>query len=221
MADACSYAERLAARRYLYKIFNELFGTEPTASSFELLDVGLVGQSMAICQCESSERASAFLAFLEEGEVHADDWKGLYNKLFVGPGTPVAVPWEAMYVPCSERRLMSPLALEVRDTYRRFGYLPAGYPHVSDDALALELDFLYHLGEEALRAFEEDGDFEHPLKASEAFIDEHLGRWVGKFAEKVWLCDAEGVYGAAAEVLSRFVAADGEFLNEVLAQQPS
>ena len=199
--------ERLAARRYLYKVFGTVFGTEPDRLA-RGLDTALVGEALEIA-CGHG----AGPGFVEWLGRPLEGLGGLYNTLFVGPGVPVASPWEGVHRSHSERRMFGPTALEVRRCYRAHGFEPQGYPNVSDDALALELDYLYELGERAFRAHLAGDDPSGDLAASREFLDEHLLCWVGSFAGRVVGFREESLYGEAAQALEAFVRADREWLG--------
>ena len=150
-------------------------------------------------------------ARLDEGEMRA--WKADYTRLFVGPAALPAPPWESVYT-SHERLIMQPSTLEVRTAYRECGFQPALCRHVPDDHVALELDFLAALAKNALEA-QGRADAEgvrEALAASSRFLEEHLGVWVGPFADEA--CEKGGSerYAPVVQALAAFVAADAKRL---------
>lgn len=206
----------LAARRYLYNVFNSIFGNEPSSATASLYDASLIGQAFQIVDMEDNEPAAVLVDRLEGGADDFDDMAGLYNRLFVGPGVPVANPWEAMYLSHSERRLFSPIAYAVRQCYRAQGFIPARYPHVSDDALALELAFLAALGERALDAAAREDSFEEPLRASSEFLGDHLLKWSGRCAGAIAADGPNTFYALAALAMDAFLRKDKLLVDELL-----
>ena len=206
----------LAARSYLYRAFSGLFGNEPSEETASLLDADLLEQSFEVMGCAGSRHGGCerMVSMLRSG-VDFPMMKGLYNALFVGPATPAALPWEAMHV-TNNGRLFGPVALSVREFYRAHGCLPHGYPHVSDDALALELDFLAVLSGRALSRWEENGSWTEPLEASLVFEREHLGCWTRRLAQAIHRYREESFYGAVADALVEFVEADISTLCGIL-----
>lgn len=205
----------LAARAYLYRVFHGLLGCEPTAQTLDAVDAALVRQSLEI--------AGAWDAATDEEAVVLERWcealsrlgadpselTRLYNNLFVGPAVPAALPWEAMHT-TNARRLFGPVALSVRKAYRAAGCIPAGYPHVSDDALALELDFLAVMAQRAQRQLEE-GDAEAAdasLRSSGQFLGEHLGAWTSSLWRHVEGYRSGTLYALTARALDCFTRSD-------------
>ena len=133
--------------------------------------------------------------------------------MFIGLDTPAAKPWESLHRSKS-KRLFAELTLEVRDCYRAQGVVPAEYPHVADDHIALEADFLYVLGR---RALESEGEARWAsLAASADFLDEHLLKWVGDFAACATSYDPESLYAVAARLMDKVATRDREVLREAL-----
>ena len=108
---------------------------------------------------------------------------GEYTTIFIGPGTCKAYPWESVHL-SDIKALFQAELLPIRDAYRAAGFLPARYPHVQDDFIGLELDFLAKLADSALQACElgDDAAVRQRLAQSQAFLDEHLLRWIDSLA---------------------------------------
>ena len=101
-----------------------------------------------------------------------------FNRLFIGPGRPLAPPWESYYL-SRDHLLFQEQTLAVRQAYRRFG-LEA--PHINiepDDSLSLELSFMAELCARCCAALDA-GSHGAPgeiLEAQRHFLATHLLRW--------------------------------------------
>ena len=132
-----------------------------------------------------------------------------YLRLFVGPGQPLAPPWESYYL-SQEHLLFQEQTLGVRADYKRFGLQAPRFNNEPDDQLGLEFAFLLHLctlGQAAL----ERGDRAAPrppaspwpparagqgcgpdaaaldetLQAQRHFLSAHLLRWAPQCLELI------------------------------------
>lgn len=97
-----------------------------------------------------------------------------YTRLFVGPGSLPAPPWESVYR-TEERLLFDWPTLEVRQAYQQVG-LAVSRPGEPDDHIGLELLFMALLCERAAA-----GD-EAAAEAQRRFLQEHLLQWAPVFA---------------------------------------
>lgn len=128
-----------------------------------------------------------------------------FVRVFVGPGTLAASPWETMHT-TGKRVLFHRDVLTVRNAYREAGFLPERYRAVADDAIGLECDFMAKLAERAAAANEESDAqaCQDRLLQSRAFLSDHLQSWIGSLAQAI-----EEHYGTANfyAVLARFTEA--------------
>lgn len=194
-----------AARAYLYQLLQGIFGVEPSDAQLEL-----VAQKETLAACEEIESQGALchaaenLASLAQG-AQVDDLKNRYSHLFLGPGNLEAAPWESVYVG-RERLLLQSSTIAVRHFYTSCGFIPREYPHVADDHIALELDFMKRL---SLAAAEGDG-----LASATAaeFLEKHLGRWAQDFAIRVRETGGS-YYAASADLLVALVDRDRQMLS--------
>ena len=230
---------RFAARHYLYGLFQALFGSEPTEQLLGAIDGGVAAEALflALPQNAVETEVRRLLGALEEPADRLASMEGDYLRVFVGPHKLPAPPWESVYVG-NKRLLFQASTLEVREAYRSQGLLPAEHPHVADDHLALELDFLARLAERALQAYAlragsanvreqgadqtgsdgsaHDGEaFAEVVQASRSFVADHLGAWAGAFACDLVAWNAGSFYADAAVVLAAFVQADVRFLGQL------
>ncbi len=201
-----------AARHYLYRFFQFLFGNEPKAEAWGELDSELFGEACEIV----GVNGRALGGKLCEAQTDAAIRKHLsveYTVAFIGPGALASPPWESAQL-SGDGALFSAITLDVRNAYREQGLLPEQYPRVADDHIALECGFLAELAERALSDFQVfDGErCRENLATSKVFLDAHPLRWVDVFAGKI-----DGgrtpFYQTAAQVLADFMHIDTAWLS--------
>jgi TorA maturation chaperone TorD len=203
----------LAARRYLYSLFQSLLGNEPSSEQFQAISFPLVREAFAILALEDTD---GFLCVLEQMSVDNAELKGEYTRLFIGPNKLPAPPWESVYT-TGERVIFQRSTLEIRNFYRSQGLIPRMYPKVADDHIALELDFLRLLAERALTAFQtnERESYQEALAASLDFLEEHLLKWVERFADDLMESKKGAFYPLAAQALVSFATGDAAVLCDL------
>ena len=94
---------------------------------------------------------------------------------------------------------------------RAFGLVLNPHRHERIDHVSTELEFLAFLTRKEAHALE-TGDAEmraETLKAERTFLRDHLGRFAPTFARRTLDADAEGFYGALADLCLEFVKAEG------------
>lgn len=108
--------------------------------------------------------------------------------------------------------------LDVRNFYRSYGFVPRSYPHVADDHIALELDFMARMANRALQAIEA-GDADEAraaLDASHRFLTDFMLPWVPTFCKTVHAAEHSFFYSDVADVLEAFLPIDQALLKELL-----
>ncbi len=90
-----------------------------------------------------------------------------FNRLFVGPDTLLAPPYESCYK-VTDKTLMQKVTLDVRKMYLESGLQVDKKNIEPDDFLAYELEFILYLMSK---------DDEKYIKICEQFIDKHLMNW--------------------------------------------
>ncbi len=223
----------LSARVAAYRMMQALFGREPQADVVASLASPEFAQVVcAFCDEDANgaesgaedlpARVEALQAAAgrcaDGGETALSSLADGYARLFVGPRRPEAAPWESAYVG-EDDTLFQPCTITVRKAYVAEGLIPAKYPRIADDHLAIELGFLASLGERAQAAYEA-GDVEvlaANVASSQAFLDEHLLRWLPELCDALENATRSDVYAEAGRVLEAFAQADRRFLDEVTA----
>ncbi len=208
----------LAARHYLYELFQTLFGNEPTEQLLEAVDCAVFEEAFSLVLGSDAEAldGNRLVKGIEGFRGQLSAMEADYTAAFVGPHELPAPPWESVYT-SGNRLLFQVSTLEIREAYRAQGLLPEQYPRVADDHIALELDFLARLAKRALEAYvQQDAEvFAEAIEASRSFVYEHLGVWVDAFAGDLSAWNKESFYAGAACTLAAFVHADKGFLSDV------
>jgi TorA maturation chaperone TorD len=205
-------ADVLAARRYLYTLFQALFGEAPDPERLSRMDPELAHLAFGVLGCGPQR---GFVEALEDAKSDPEATCRLYTREFVGPGKLPAYPWESVYA-SGDEALFTETTLEVRRAYRSQGLLPAQYPQVADDHIGLEMGFLAALADRACAAQEQgcEGALRIALAASRDFLVEHLSRWVGRWAGDLTRASGAGVYSLGASAANAFVERDLDLLGE-------
>jgi len=213
----------LANRLFLYSLMHKLFGREPDEELLNILTEEHTGEAFTLLSEEEKDIMDRTAAFLKEvreekqNPAFLEEAKDEYTRLFIGPVSLVAPPWESVYGQ-KDAMLFQESTLEVRNTYRQYGLIPEGYPHVADDSLALELHFMALLAQRGLDAFYagKNDDLTADLTGSSDFLKKHLLVWVPKFLERMKGAKTNILYPQMCLVLDEFLRKDAGTVNEIL-----
>ncbi len=139
----------------------------------------------------------------------AQDLAVEHARLFVGPRHVVAPPYGSVYLD-EGRRVMGDSTLAALHAYEEAGLRPD--PHLKElpDHIAVELEFLYYLtfrGVEASRGNGRAREAGYFFSARQAFLDNHLRRWVPPFTATVKDGSQSDFYRHLAGCLASFLAA--------------
>jgi len=213
----------LCNRLFLYSLMHKLFGREPDEELLNILTEEHTGEAFTLLSEEEKDIMDRTAAFLKEvreekqNPAFLEEAKDEYTRLFIGPVSLVAPPWESVYGQ-KDAMLFQESTLEVRNTYRQYGLIPEGYPHVADDSLALELHFMALLAQRGLDAFYagKNDDLTADLTGSSDFLKKHLLVWVPKFLERMKGAKTNILYPQMCLVLDEFLRKDAGTVNEIL-----
>jgi TorA maturation chaperone TorD len=215
----------LSGLTLVYKLFQSVFGNEPSKEQLKILcsqasreALELFGDEACSDYMQSLKVFNAFcIQYENQPEATLEELQSEYTRLLLGPEKLPAYPWESVYV-TKERLLFQKSTLEVRDCYRAFGFIPAEYPHVADDHIALELDFLGRLSEMAEKASNQNEKEEviRFLEAQKDFMRRHLLNWVPDFARQMQQSKTNVFYPNAAILLSEFLKKANQAIDEIL-----
>lgn len=140
-----------------------------------------------------------------------------YFRLFVGPASLPAPPWESVYRG-KEHALFDFPTFEVRQLFQHFGFEIEKKPnqHVeAEDHIEFELEFMILLIEKTLR--EMNGETIRPLLIGQRnMIDEHLALWIPQFTKDIKNNANSTLFLGIAELLDAFIKFDSQVLNELL-----
>jgi TorA maturation chaperone TorD len=132
-----------------------------------------------------------------------------YHRLFVGPYKLPAPPYASVYLE-SEPTVMGPSTLKVLRMYEEAGFLLS--PSFKDlpDHIAAELEFMALLCEEEGAAWQGDDLCEAAslLSREDAFLAQHLVRWIPDFASKIISTTESPFYRGLASLLQDYVLFD-------------
>ncbi len=231
MEDNSFELTALEARWYLYRLFQVLFGGEPTEEVWGMVADASTDEALALFDIEEGAYREAVSAWKvargsigagRSGALRLGDLASEYTRLMLGPGRLAAEPWESQYL-THDRAIFQEHTLRVRNVYRAQGLLPAEYPRVADDHIALECGFLAALAERAKTACEraEALAFSEALEASRSFLTDHLLRWASSYADKMAGAERAVFYPALARLLAEFAVFDRMLIEELLATELS
>ena len=208
--------DRLEARILCYQALQTVFGNEPDGQRITLLAQAPLRESFELfsefaedAECYRAQVSDSLAAIARAADsAQLERFASEYTRLFEGPGQLPAPPWSSVYLG-DPTLIFQEKTLEVRNFYRDQDLLPEGYPHIADDHLALELDFMANL---ALRMAEAAGEShslqaEEALEASRSFLDGHMLAWVPQFAERLGQSGALDAYRPFARLLTAYLHA--------------
>ncbi|MCX7168637.1 MAG: molecular chaperone TorD family protein [Rhodocyclales bacterium] len=134
-----------------------------------------------------------------------------YTALFIGPSQPRAMPYASFWL-TDDQSMRHEATMAVLDFYDQGGFEVSEDIHELPDHVAVELEFLYLL----IFARNQAGLGGEPAELSAAdalhrrFVVEHLGAWVGTFADAVKSGAETAFYRELAEFTERFVRVEAD-----------
>ena len=118
-----------------------------------------------------------------------------------------ASPCESVWLDEDGLTMQEPM-FQVRDWYRRHGLRVADWRARTDDHLVTQLQFLAHL----LEAGSDSG----VIGEAAQFLDEHLLRWIGAFAERVAARAETRLYAGLAMLTAAYLDELRDLLSRIL-----
>lgn len=196
--------ERLAARADLSRLLAACYYQPAPEFAEERLFDSLARAAAAVepALAEQAERLAAAFADADLQSLLID-----YTRLFLGPGSAVAHPYESVWLP---GRAMADAnsAPGITRLYHEAGFELAEDFHDLPDHIAAELEFLYALlfRETAARARGDAGAAREARALRRRLIGEHLGRWIEPFADAVDRGAQSAFYPALVTLTRRHLA---------------
>ncbi len=142
------------------------------------------------------------LAFRPPDDGRSDGLRKEYARIFLGPGKPIAHPYEAVYI---DGRLMGESTERVRRCYAEAGLQIRASNRELPDHISLELAFMaYLVSKEEIETERESAWRERQLR----FLRDHLSRWVPNLCDKIDQSDAHGFFRQAAREANALVQKD-------------
>ena len=206
----------LSNRNFLYGLLARGFASEPDQTLLQIVALDHTRLEMGLIADAGTESVLAAYDAVLESCAAADlaQLRAEYTAIFIGPGTCKAYPWESVHL-SDTKALFQPELLPIRESYRAAGFLPARYPHVQDDFIGLELDFLAKLASSALQACEvgDGAAMEERLSQSLIFLDDHLLRWIESLADSIKREHGDGFYARFAQLAVLVAKRDRDVLS--------
>lgn len=213
----------LAGRSYTYQLLKQVFGHEPSVHllktvlnefTWEVLELFLDEECLVPYKELFAELNKAVLA---DSDATISRLKSEYVYLLIGPDKLPAPPWESVYVN-KARVIFQESTLKVRKAYLEHQLLPAEYPHVADDHIAIELDFMAKLGKMCQDYFEA-GDIPQTRKIltdQRDFLQNHLLVWIDEFAQQIQNSKTHHFYPPMASLTAQLLRTDLSIIEELL-----
>ncbi len=185
----------------LYDLLRRLYLTEPDR---ELID-GL--SAIKLPELGEGDEISEGLGLIVNSiSIHASDldqWLEAlaeeYARLFIGPKSPVAVPFASFYLSDS-KALMTDETLEVRKLYLEAGLSVQNLYRTPDDQIGIEIEFLYYLTDSMITTTDSK-EFERLQSIYDRFYEGHFKKWVPHFATLVIEGSEQDFYRGAGYLL--------------------
>ena len=149
-----------------------------------------------------AELAASGLAMAEEWERAVEDAEAAllaYSRLFIGPFEIQAPPYASHYLE-ADHRLMGDVSMWVAESYADSDLGPTDGPTDAPDHVALEWEFLYYLGYQAITRDEPDWSVR-----AQTFIDTHMKEWVPRLSEAMLEAETHSFYHALARFAPLFL----------------
>lgn len=212
----------LSNRNFVYGLLARVFASEPDETLLQIVALDHTRLELGLIADDATESILAVYDAILEASLDADlpQLRAEYTAIFIGPGTCKAYPWESVHLSDS-KALFQPELFPTREAYRAAGFLPARYPHVQDDFIGLELDFLAKLASNALQACElgDTAVLKTRLAQSRAFLDEHLLRWIDSLADSIEREYGSGFYASFTKLAALIAHRDCAILASLATAQ--
>jgi len=214
-----SIAILLANRTYLYRLFQNIFGNEPTLEMFNSLNSEFTQTSLSLLSLD--DKLSGIKDFLnkleQDRENELDKARTEYTRLFLGPAKLPAPPWESVYV-TEERLIFQESTLQVRQWYLKYNFVPVNFRTEADDHIALELDFMANLSAMAENSLANNqiDDLLNILNDQKGFLEEHLLAWVSTYVADLQAGTTHPLYSGTADILNWFLKVDQAVVSEII-----
>ena len=209
----------LSNRSFLWNLVARGFAEEPDQAFLDIVlsehakqEVALLDDGFAADMLAALDSMASFAS----GESALPQLRDEYVRFFVGPEELAVAPWESV-ARSGSKALFSCGVLQVREAYREAGFLPANYPHVADDFIGIECDFMAKL---ALlmcsdsQAAEWESLRRH-IGQSLEFAENHLSVWLPMLASSMHEAYGSCFYASLCDFANSVVRRDGAVLRSL------
>lgn len=196
-------AATVAATADVYRLLSACFYQPEKMFLEEDLFNQLQG-ALALCAPQTQEQGTLLgVAFQEET---LDALLLDYSRLFLGPFEILAKPYGSVYLD-GEKIVMGESTVNALSCYRQGGFSPADDFKEMPDHVAVELEFLYLLcfREAQALANQDSAVAAENNTMRRDFLQNHLGRWVSDFGDKVRAGASSNFYKVLGELLESFI----------------
>lgn len=172
-------------------------------------DADILAESVAVLRQYSNLSALDFRWQIPHLSLEA--LQEAYRQTFGATGS---LSYETEYGLPHEYRQSQELA-DIAGFYRAFGFQLGGDRRERPDHIAVELEFMHILGVKETYAYEQNvpAHAEICLNAQSKFLQDHLGRWIGLFAQSVAHHTPHSLYVPVAQFAADYVQVDGQRLG--------
>lgn len=124
----------------------------------------------------------SLLSKLEKKDIDEVRWE--YNRLFIGPQKPLAIPFESPYR-SDKNLLMQKFTYEVREYYSMLGLEVKDLNHFPDDYIGFEFQYLYFISLLIANTKEKDMNLYDLINLRTSFLQNHPLEWFDKFCKAI------------------------------------
>jgi len=200
----------LLSRKKFYQYLYALF-LEPVTEEW-LYELGTIGNLSELKEFhEGGQILAAFFERLDTEQFTKE--REEYLRLFVGPGSMVAPPWESYYR-SKEHLLFEKWTVQIREQYYHYGLKYQKENNEPEDHLLLELEFIIFLADLCLQT-SGTKRIEKLLTSQQHILEEHLLRWIPDFCKRIMDHTTSRLYLGASMLLEDFLRFDSTTLLEV------
>ena len=166
---------------------------------------GAVAQAVEVCACYAEEAGRR----AEGGEDVPQRASVEYTRLFVGPPSPAAAPWETMYRGKNVTVGFGQATFEMRELLREAGLEVRNVNNQYEDHLGIELLYLSSLCARA----DADAADAPALESVADFIEKHPLSWVDAFRARIAEAAPDGYFVSLAGLARALLAWHAEALR--------
>ena len=129
-----------------------------------------------------------------------------FNRLFIGPTSPEAPPYESVYL-SPDHLVMGAQTLAVRRIYTQENLQVTSQGHEPDDFIATELEFAAYLLNQVRdsQVAKNDPQIQYYIDKYREFWGQHLSLWLGLFTKNIRQSTRHQVFDAISEILDTLI----------------